>query len=58
VIVGMNLPGGGTHFMVLTGLNGPSDFWANDPWDQNGMHVQFSGDWDDRGEVYEAIAYP
>ena len=58
VIVGMNLPGGGTHFLVLTGLNGTSDFWADDPWDQNGMHVQFSGDWDDRGQIYEAIAYP
>jgi hypothetical protein len=58
VIVGMNLPGGGTHFLVLTGMNGASDFWADDPWDQNGMHVQFSGDWDDRGAIYEAIAYP
>ena len=58
VIVGMDLPGGGTHFVVLTALNGASDFWANDPWDQNGMHVQFSGDWDDRGTIYEAIAYP
>jgi hypothetical protein len=57
VIVGMNKPGGGTHFVVLTGLDGASDFWANDPWDQNAMHVQFSGDWDDRGAIYEAIAY-
>jgi hypothetical protein len=57
VIVGMNKPGGGTHFVVLTGRDGPSDFWANDPWDQNAMHVQFSGDWDDRGVIYEAIAY-
>lgn len=57
VIVGMNLPGGGTHFLVLTGRNGASDYWADDPWDQNGMHVQFSGDWDDRGTIYEAIAY-
>lgn len=58
VIVGMNLPGGGTHFLVLTGQDGPSDYWADDPWDQNGIHVQFSGDWDDRGAIYEAIAYP
>jgi len=57
VIVGMNKPGGGTHFVVLTALDGASDFWANDPWDQNAMHVQFSGDWDDRGAIYEAIAY-
>src|SRR5437660_1730390 len=53
VIVGMDLPRGGTHFIVLTGLNGTSDFWVNDPWDQNGIHVTFSGDWDDRGKVYE-----
>jgi hypothetical protein len=58
VIVGMNLPGGGTHFVVLTATNGAGDYWANDPWDQNGMHVQFAGDWDDRGAIYEAIAYP
>jgi hypothetical protein len=57
VIVGMNLVGGGTHFIVLTALNGPSDYWADDPWDQNGIHVTFSGDWDDRGAVYEAISF-
>lgn len=57
VIVGMKLDGGGTHFVTLTGLNGPSDYWTNDPWQQNGMHVTFSGDWPDRGQVYEAIAF-
>jgi hypothetical protein len=57
VIVGMNLVGGGTHFVTLTGLDGASDYWANDPWDQNAIHVAFSGDWDDRGSIYEAIAF-
>lgn len=57
VIVGMNLPSGGTHFVTLTGVNGPSDFWVNDPWEQNAMHVTFSGDWFTRGPIYEAIAY-
>lgn len=57
VIVGMNLPTGGTHFVVLTGLNGASDFWTNDPWEQNAHHVTFSGDWVTRGPVYEAIAF-
>src|SRR5438270_3673440 len=57
VIVGMNLPTGGTHFVTLTGLNGASDFWTNDPWEQNAMHVPFSGDWFDRGPIYEAIAF-
>jgi hypothetical protein len=57
VIVGMTLPTGGTHFVVLTGLNGTSDFWADDPWEQNAMHVTFSGEWFDRGPVYEAITF-
>jgi hypothetical protein len=57
VIVGMNLEGGGTHFVTLTGLNSDSDYWVNDPWEQNAMHVKFSGGWGDRGEVYEAIAF-
>src|SRR5439155_1305587 len=42
VIVGMNLPSGGTHFVVLTGQAGSSDYWVNDPWEQNAMHVPFS----------------
>jgi hypothetical protein len=57
VIVGMNLPSGGTHFVTLTGLNGASDYWVNDPWEQNAVHVPFSGDWFTRGPIYEAIAY-
>jgi len=57
VIVGMNLPTGGTHFVTLTALNGASDYWTNDPWEQNAMHVSFSGDWFDRGPIYEAIAF-
>jgi len=57
VIVGMNLPKGTTHFVVLTGRNGASDYWTNDPWEQNAMHVTFSGDWFTRGPVYEAIVF-
>ena len=57
VIVGMNLPSGGTHFVTLTGVNGASDYWVNDPWEQNAMHVTFSGDWFTRGPIYEAIAF-
>ena len=57
VVVGMNLPTGSTHFVTLTGLNGASDFWTDDPWEQNAMHVTFSGDWVTRGPIYEAIAF-
>ncbi len=57
VIVGMNLPQGGTHFVTLTGMDGASDWWTDDPWEQNAMHVTFSGDWSDRGPIYEAIAF-
>jgi len=57
VVVGMNLPSGTTHFVVLTGLDGDADYWVNDPWEQNAMHVTFSGDWFTRGPVYEAIVF-
>ena len=57
VVVGMNLPSGTTHFVILTGLNGASDYWVNDPWEQNAMHVTFSGDWFTRGPIYEAIVF-
>lgn len=57
VVVGMNLPSGTTHFVVLTGLDGASDYWTNDPWEQNAMHVTFSGDWFTRGPIYEAILF-
>jgi hypothetical protein len=56
VVVGMNLRAS-THFVTLTGLDGASDFWTNDPWEQNAMHVTFSGDWFDRGPIYEAIVF-
>jgi hypothetical protein len=57
VIVGMNLPSGSTHFVTITGMNGASDYWVNDPWEQNAMHVPFSGDWFTRGPIYEAFAF-
>ena len=57
VVVGMNLPSGTTHFVTLTGLDGASDYWTNDPWEQNAMHVTFSGDWFTRGPIYEAIVF-
>lgn len=57
VIVGLTLYGGGTHFVTLTGMNGDSDYWVDDPWEQNAMHVPFSGDWSDRGPIFEAIAF-
>jgi Papain-like cysteine protease AvrRpt2 len=57
VVVGMNLPSGTTHFVTLTGLDGDSDYWVNDPWEQNAMHVSFSGDWFTRGPIYEAIVF-
>src|SRR5438067_539682 len=57
VIVGMNIPSGSTHFVTLTGLDGASDYWTNDPWEQSAMHVTFSGDWFTRGPIYEAIVF-
>jgi hypothetical protein len=57
VVVGMNLPSGTTHFVTLTGLNGDSDYWVNDPWEQNAMHVTFTGDWFTRGPIYEAVVF-
>jgi Papain-like cysteine protease AvrRpt2 len=57
VIIGMRLSGGGTHFITLTGRAGPNDYWTNDPWEQNAVHVTFAGDWFDRGAIYEAIAF-
>jgi hypothetical protein len=57
VVVGMNVPKGTTHFVVLTGVSGDSDYWTNDPWEQNAMHVTFSGEWFDRGPIYEAIVF-
>jgi len=57
VVVGMNLPSGTTHFVTLTGLEGDSDYWVNDPWEQNAMHVTFSGDWFTRGPIYEAVVF-
>jgi hypothetical protein len=57
VIVGMNTPTGTTHFVTITGQDGPADYWVDDPWEQNAMRVTFSGDWSDRGPIYEAIVF-
>jgi len=57
VIVGMKMPLGSTHFVTLTGMDGANDYWTSDPWDQNAMHVTFSGSWTHRGPIYEAIAF-
>ena len=57
VIVGMNLPSGSTHFVTITGRKGTTDYWVNDPWEQNAMHVPFSGDWFTRGPIYEAFVF-
>ena len=57
VIVGMNLPSGSTHFVTLTGIGAAGDYVVNDPWEQNAMHVPFSGDWFTRGPIYEALAF-
>jgi peptidoglycan hydrolase CwlO-like protein len=56
VIVGMNIRSGGTHFVVLVGQNGPSDYWINDPWVENAMHVSYLGS-PVTGPIYDAIAY-
>ena len=55
VIVGMYV-GGGTHFVTLVGLNGPGDYWMNDPWEEDAMHVSFDSS-PVTGPIYEAIAY-
>ncbi len=56
VIVGMNIYTGGTHFVVITGRDGPYDYWINDPWDQWAMHIPFSRS-PNTGSIYEAIGY-
>jgi peptidoglycan hydrolase CwlO-like protein len=56
VTVGMFIPSGGTHFVVLTGRNGPNDYWINDPWVANAMHVTYSGSIV-TGPIYTAIGY-
>jgi peptidoglycan hydrolase CwlO-like protein len=56
VIVGMYIRTGGTHFVVLVGQNGPSDYWINDPWVANAMHVSYLGS-PVTGPIYDAIGY-
>ncbi|HVD00569.1 MAG TPA: hypothetical protein VNG93_05410 [Candidatus Dormibacteraeota bacterium] len=56
VIVGMFISTGGTHFVVLVGRNGPNDYWINDPWDEDAMHVSYLGS-PVTGPIYDAIGY-
>ncbi|TMD51101.1 MAG: hypothetical protein E6I85_14110 [Chloroflexi bacterium] len=56
VIVGMYIRTGGTHFVVLVAQNGPSDYWINDPWEENAMHVSYLGS-PVTGPIYDAIGY-
>jgi peptidoglycan hydrolase CwlO-like protein len=56
VIVGMYIRTGGTHFVVLVGQNGPYDYWINDPWVENAMHVSYLGS-PVTGPIYDAIGY-
>ena len=55
VIVGMYISGG-THFVTLTASNGSGDYWMNDPWNMNAMHVSFNHS-DVTGPIFEAIGY-
>ena len=56
VIVGMNIRTGGTHFVVLVGQNGSNDYWINDPWVPDAMHVSYLGS-PVTGPIYDAIGY-
>jgi len=56
VIVGMYIRTGGTHFVVLVAQNGPYDYWINDPWVENAMHVSYVGS-PVTGPIYDAIGY-
>lgn len=56
VIVGMNIRSGGTHFVVLVGQNGSSDYWINDPWVEDAMHVSYNAS-PVTGTIYSAIGY-
>ena len=56
VIIGMFISTGGTHFVVVVGQNGPNDYWINDPWEQDAMHVSYRGS-PVTGPIYDAIGY-
>ena len=56
VIVGMYIRTGGTHFVVIVGQNGSNDYWINDPWNDNAMHVSYNGS-TVTGPIYDAIGY-
>lgn len=56
VIAGMYIRSGGTHFVVLVAQNGPDDYWINDPWEEDAMHVSYLGS-PVTGQIYDAIGY-
>ena len=56
VIAGMYIRTGGTHFVVLVAQNGPNDYWINDPWEEDAMHVSYLGS-PVTGPIYDAIGY-
>ena len=56
VIVGMYISSGGTHFVVLVAQNGAYDWWINDPWEENAMHVSYLSS-PVTGPIYTAIGY-
>lgn len=56
VIVGMYIRTGGTHFVVIVAQNGPYDYWIDDPWVENAMHVSYLGS-PVTGPIYDAIGY-
>ena len=56
VIVGMYIRTGGTHFVTLVAQNGPYDYWINDPWEVNAMHVSYLSS-PVTGPIYDAIGY-
>lgn len=56
VIIGMYARSGGTHFVVIVAQDGADDYWINDPWNPNAMHVSYNGS-SVTGPIYTAIGY-
>ena len=56
MIIGMYARSGGTHFVVIVAQDGADDYWINDPWNPNAMHVSYNGS-SVTGPIYTAIGY-